>query len=250
MTTLFDLNSSELAILAAAFAIVFTALAYLTFILHRQMEIQKRLIEASLDRTFNSEYDDHRLRLERQIADLNLQLTRNHAQFDEMNHLVIDGQKHINSLADSPIDSQRFLSSLGITQSKIQLDKNLVFVLTPFHPSERRTYSAILEAFSPFGVRVVRGDEEYAAGDILSHIIKQLVEARLVIANVSTRNANVFYEMGIAHALGKDVVMISNTKSEIPFDIASRRIIFYEDQSELIEKLQVELARRIFQPNR
>ncbi|MGV1907475.1 hypothetical protein [Agrobacterium cavarae] len=211
-----------------------------------QISKQDKLSEVIKDRDFHSSYGEERLRLERQIADLNIRLTQSMSNFEKVNHLIIDGQKRVSALSNRLIDPASFLKSLAVDPNELEVDRNLVFVLTPFHPSEQPTYAAIVEALTGFGIRVIRGDEENATGDILSHIIRQMLSARLVIANVNSRNSNVMYELGIAHALGKDVVMIANSDSDLPFDINSRRILFYSDHSELVAKLRYELARKIF----
>ncbi|MBN7777405.1 hypothetical protein JYP49_10790 [Nitratireductor aquimarinus] len=229
---------------------VFMGVLYAIFIGNRifqQMRRNDELNRSTREREFHARYDDSRMMLEREIADLNIRLTKSLERFENVNHLILDGQKRMLSQPTTAIDPNSFLSSLGVSAAGIQLDVKLVFVLTPFHPSEKRTYSAIVEALSEFGIRVVRGDEESAQGDILSHIIRKMLSARLVIANVSTRNPNVMYELGIAHALGKDVVMIANSDAEMPFDVNSRRILFYSNHAELVEKLRRELARQVFQ---
>lgn len=223
---------------------------YIVFILNRIVrgfERNSQLTQAIKEREFHSRYSDERLDIERQIGDLNLQLARSKKQFEDINHLLLSGQQKPFGTSDGAIDSTPFLKSLSLDSSKIKIDKNLVFVLTPFHPSEERTYSAIVEGLSKFGVRVLRGDEMQGQGDILSGILAQMTQARIVIANVSTRNPNVMYELGIAHALGKDVIMIANNGSELPFDVNSRRIVFYKDHSDLVSKLSGEIARRVFE---
>ncbi len=228
---------------------ILMGVVYLVFMgnrIYAQIRRAQYLNSAIEEREFYSKYDDNRLSLERQIADLNIKLTRSFEKFEDVNHLVIDGQKRIRVLSDNALDPDSFLETLSINSRTLEIDRNLVFVLTPFHPSEQRTYSAIVEGLSEFGIRVVRGDEESAKGDVLSHILRQMLKARLVIANINTRNPNVMYELGIAHALGKDVVMISNTDSELPFDVNSRRILFYADHNELVQNLRRELARKMF----
>jgi hypothetical protein len=239
---------SEFSILIISTSVLL-GVAYAIFIANRiflQLVRQERLSESIKDRDFHSSYGEDRLRLERQIADLNIRLTQSMSNFEQVNHLIIDGQKRGSAFSNRLIDPTSFLNSLAVDPNELEIDRNLVFVLTPFHPSEQPTYAAIVEALTGYGIRVIRGDEENAIGDILSHIIRQMLSARLVIANVNSRNSNVMYELGIAHALGKDVVMIANSESDLPFDINSRRILFYSDHSELVAKLRNELARKIF----
>ncbi|MCA2009826.1 nucleoside 2-deoxyribosyltransferase [Tritonibacter mobilis] len=229
---------------------VFLGVMYAIFIgnkIFQQMRRNDELNSSTREREFYARYDGNRMMLERQIADLNIRLTKSLESFEKVNHLILDGQKGVLSQPTTATDPNSFLNSLGVSATGIQLDPKLVFVLTPFHPSEKRTYSAIVKALSEFGIRVVRGDEEAVPGDILTHIIRKMLSARLVIANISTRNPNVMYELGIAHALGKDVVMIANSDAELPFDVNSRRILFYSNHTELVDKLQRELARQVFQ---
>ena len=58
------------------------------------------------------------------------------------------------------------------------------------------------------------------------------------IANISGRNPNVFYELGLAHALGKPVIIVSESLSDIPFDINSSRILAFDDEKDLETKLK------------
>lgn len=225
------------------------ALLYAVFLGVRMARVMSKNAErqmALVDREFASRYGDERLELERKISDLNLQMMRSQRRFEDVNHLMIDGQQRLSGFSPAAINPQRFLSGISLNPNDLKIDKNLVFVLTPFHPSEERTFAAIVEGFKNYGVRVVRGDETSIDGAILTHIIEQIVKARFVVANVSTRNPNVMYELGIAHALGKDVIMISNSKDEMPFDIKSKRILFYRDYDDLVAKLGSEVVRKAF----
>lgn len=225
------------------------ALLYAVFLGRRMIDVMHKNTERKQvlnEREFASRYSDERLDLERKISDLNLQMMRSQQRFEEVNHLVIDGQKRLSEFSSTAINPQRFLNGISLDSNDLKIDKNLVFVLTPFHPSEERTFAAIVEGFKDFGVRVVRGDESSIDGAILTHIIEQIAQARFIVANVSTRNPNVMYELGIAHALGKDVIMISNSMDEMPFDIKSKRILFYRDYDDLVRKLGSEVVRKAF----
>ncbi|MOA36985.1 hypothetical protein D3C78_1585460 [compost metagenome] len=76
------------------------------------------------------------------------------------------------------------------------------------------------------------------SSNILAHIAEQIAKSRLVIANISGRNPNVFYELGLAHALGKPVIIVSESLSDIPFDINSSRILAFDDEKDLEVKLR------------
>ncbi len=51
--------------------------------------------------------------------------------------------------------------------------------------------------------------------------------SRFIIANLTKKNPNVFYELGIAHAIGKEVILITQTMEDVPFDLKALRCIVY-----------------------
>jgi hypothetical protein len=75
----------------------------------------------------------------------------------------------------------------------------------------------------------VRGDDIYGPGVILTDIIRQIEEADVVIAEITPTNANVFYEVGYAHALHKPVVLLAERRTALPFDLHQYRCILYDD---------------------
>ena len=78
-----------------------------------------------------------------------------------------------------------------------------------------------------------------AAGNIMDQVWQGIRGADAVVADITGENPNVFYEIGLAHALGKEVILISQ-KSEAPFDIRSSRRFTY-DSSDL-ESLKTKLV--------
>jgi nucleoside 2-deoxyribosyltransferase len=77
------------------------------------------------------------------------------------------------------------------------------------------------------GVRPVRGDDLFTPTDILEDIWQSINAADFVIADITGRNPNVLYELGIAHALAKPVLILSREAADIPIDLATRRVILY-----------------------
>ena len=81
-----------------------------------------------------------------------------------------------------------------------------------------------------YGYDVVRGDDFYTSGQIMEDITQSIQEAALIIADVTPDNANVFYEVGYAHAIGKHTILLSDKKRErLPFDISGFRTLFYDN---------------------
>ena len=52
--------------------------------------------------------------------------------------------------------------------------------------------------------------------------------AKVLVAELTSRNPNVYYELGIAHALQKPVVLISSNEEDVPFDVRHIRVIYYD----------------------
>ena len=79
------------------------------------------------------------------------------------------------------------------------------------------------------GFEVQRADDVFRPGIILRDILSGLLESDVVIAEISPVNANVFYELGYAHALEKPTVLLARRNGELPFDLSGYRVIFYDD---------------------
>jgi len=181
---------------------------------------------------------DMRASYESQLLRLSQQLQATQERWIDANHLIISSQ---NAQPDAPsagLDQSSFLKSLGVDLSSIKPDRKLVLFLTPFSDEEKRTYSVVRDLCHANGFRCVRGDEEYAeTGDILRHVVTLIAQSRIVIANISSRNPNVFYELGIAHSLAKQTILISRTLDGTPFDVAAKRIVLFDDYADLEDKL-------------
>ena len=110
------------------------------------------------------------------------------------------------------------------------IDEKLVFVLSPFEDPFNTIY---VDHIKPTvkriqGLRCLRADDIYNNQSIIEDIWQYTNEARLLIAELTGKNANVFYETGIAHTIGKDVVLITQSMRDVPFDLRHLRCIVYE----------------------
>ncbi len=79
------------------------------------------------------------------------------------------------------------------------------------------------------GFEVTRIDEVNRPGIIFQDIQKKIEDAKVVIAEITAPNQNVYYEVGYAHALNKPTILLAQRGRELPFDIRSYRVIFYDD---------------------
>jgi nucleoside 2-deoxyribosyltransferase len=94
-------------------------------------------------------------------------------------------------------------------------------------------------------MRSGRADNRWDHPAIIQDVVALIDQAAIVICDCSGKNANVFYEMGIAHALGKEVIIITQNPTDIPFDIAHLRHIRYLGNDQGIEQLEADLTVRI-----
>lgn len=122
--------------------------------------------------------------------------------------------------------------------------KPFVFVLMPFAPEFGDIYElGIKAACTTCGMHCERVDEQIYEGTILDRIYNQIAKADVVVADMTGRNPNVFYETGYAHALGKRVILLTRTPDDIPFDMKHYPHIIYQGR---IMLLREHLERRLF----
>lgn len=121
--------------------------------------------------------------------------------------------------------------------------KPFVFVLMPLSPEFEDVYRlGILQACEAAGAYGERVDEQIFDESILRRIYNQIAKADLIVADVSGKNSNVFYETGYAHALGKTVILLTRDVNDIPFDLKHYPHIVYGGRLVTLVK---ELERRI-----
>lgn len=109
------------------------------------------------------------------------------------------------------------------------VDPNLAFVLMPFKSPFDSYYDEIIRpAAKAAGLEVRKADEIYGTGPIIHDIWNQIWAASVVIADVTEKNPNVNYELGICHALGVPTVIITQDLADVPFDYQHRRCIKYD----------------------
>lgn len=120
------------------------------------------------------------------------------------------------------------------------LPKPFVFVLIPFDKAFDDIYKfGIKGAADDVGAYAEKLDEQIFSEGMLDRIFNQISKADVVVADMTGKNANVFYEVGYAHALGKIVILLTKNSDDIPFDLKHRRHIVYSGS---IDTLRQELA--------
>jgi hypothetical protein len=103
------------------------------------------------------------------------------------------------------------------------------FVISPFGDGFDEYYDKIYRpAIERTGLQAIRADEVYGTGAVIDDIFKQIRSATLVLCDVTGRNPNVNYELGVAHAFAKPAVIVTQSVSDVPFDYKHLRAITYD----------------------
>jgi hypothetical protein len=103
------------------------------------------------------------------------------------------------------------------------------FVMMPFGPWFDRYYQEIyIPAIKEAGFEPVRADELFTTGSVVEQIWEQIEKGKLLLADLSGKNPNVFYELGLAHAARKPVVFTAAQVDDVPFDLRHLRVIIYD----------------------
>jgi hypothetical protein len=84
------------------------------------------------------------------------------------------------------------------------------------------------------GIIIKRADDRFAPEPFMEKVWTDICAARLVLADCTNRNPNVFYEIGLAHAIGKKVVLLTRSRADIPSDLLSREFLEYGDEPDKV----------------
>lgn len=122
-----------------------------------------------------------------------------------------------------------------------------VFMLMPFGDQAINEFyeDHIKKVINELDMICVRADDIFNNKSIIDDIWRNINESKMIIADLTNRNPNVFYEVGIAHTLGKQVILISQAESDIPFDLRHIRTIFYTNTTRGAAEFEIKLKETI-----
>ena len=103
------------------------------------------------------------------------------------------------------------------------------FVMMPLGLWFDRYYQEIyVPAIKDAGFEPVRADELFSTGSVVEQIWEQIIKATILLADLTGKNPDVFYELGLSHAAKKPVIFAASNVEDVPFDLRHLRVIIYE----------------------
>lgn len=152
----------------------------------------------------------------------NLELFVNGVKVAATTYRFNRGQLSLLLQSNGPVSASNF---------RVKGQQAVCFVVMQFTDEYNSLYSEVIRpTCEEFKYKVVRADDFYTSGLIIEDITRSIKESTLVIADVTPNNANVFYEVGFAHGIGKPTILLSDRKREkLPFDISGFRTLFYDN---------------------
>lgn len=214
----------------------------LSYFIHRTMNSSKKETY-KLDKLIR--YSKKREELEEEISLLTRELMHSDlSEYLNVNRLVFEGQNIIGN--SKSINYKVFLKQFGLLNDNIEIRKNSAVFLTPFTEEGEHLFRDCQKILSNVDIFLQRTDNYVEKEDIMMNIVSLIVQSEIVIVNINGRNPNVYYELGIAHAIGKPTILLSETKFEsddIAFDLRQKRIIMYSSMQDLEQQLLYQISR-------
>jgi hypothetical protein len=122
------------------------------------------------------------------------------------------------------------------------------FVVMPFEDEDLQiVYEDYVKPALVDGCNLLceRGDDVFGSDVIMDDILKSIENADVVLADLTGKNANVFYEVGICHTLRKQVILLAQSADDVPFDLRHRRVLIYDYSPRGCKRLESKLKERM-----
>ncbi|WP_321502867.1 hypothetical protein [Breoghania sp.] len=196
------------------------------------------------DVTIEYSYDPHILPISVDwLATRSVELQMHDWEFSRTHWAVKDVDLYeILIRAMNPNLNQATVFSLG---DRSTIDPRQLSAMMPFHPSFSAVYEAIRRAGERVGMNVNRADDIWEHTHIIQDIASLISRSRIIIGDCTGKNPNVFYEIGIAHAIGREVILLAQHQDDVPFDLRHLRYIHYLNNGEGLQRLEQALYERV-----
>lgn len=125
------------------------------------------------------------------------------------------------------------------------IDTSLVTAMMPFRPDFDDVREAMRRACVNTGRTLKAADDIWESSVLIQDVISLIATSCMVIVDFTGKNPNVFYETGVAHALGKEVIPITQSLDDVPFDLKHHRVLRYDNNADGRDQLQAKLEERM-----
>lgn len=151
-------------------------------------------------------------------------------------HFSVDGVRVLATVLDAPLSGGQIgLYAWGerpvhFSDASYARRSGKAFVVMQFTTPYQELYAEVIKPVAKdFDLEAYHAGEVYGPGIVLQDIVQGIVDAQVVIAEITPANQNVFYELGYAHALGKPTILLAERGKTLPFDITGYRCVFYDN---------------------
>jgi len=150
--------------------------------------------------------------------------------------LQVDGVQVLEHVLETPLPQGQFGlfawggTSVEFTKISVSEEPGTVFVVMQFSDPYQDLYTDVISrVIKDYNLRAYHAGEVFGPGVILDDIVRGIIDAKIIIAEITPPNQNVFYELGYAHALKKPTILLAERGKQLPFDISGYRCLFYEN---------------------
>jgi hypothetical protein len=154
--------------------------------------------------------------------------------------LDIDGVQVARTILPAPMNEARqvgafCLSEHDVVVSDFRTDalRPKAFIVMQFSSPYNEVYSHVIKTVcQDLSVDAIRADEIYGPGIIIKDVIDRISESQVIIADISSENPNVYFEVGYALAMRKPIILLAQRRASgtpLPFDLSAFRVLFYDD---------------------
>lgn len=193
------------------------------------------------------EYSKKRKEIDEEIAHLTRSLMKTDVgQFVDLNRLAFSGQ--LSSIYSDAVNYDKFLERFGIHGGEATVKLGTAAFLSPFNEDGDRLFRSCQNILGKINIFLRRTDNVVNKDDILMNIVHLIVQSEIILVNLNERNMNVYYELGIAHAIGKPTILLAQTEfsnndlKRVGFDIDHKYIIPYSNEDTLEKELIIQIG--------
>jgi hypothetical protein len=144
--------------------------------------------------------------------------------------IMIEEKMELSAFRLMPKDVVKIMGFHPVFSHRVfEPEEDSCFYLGPFSEPFNSIYAEhIVPTFKRKKFTIRRADEIFSTDVIIEDVWAGINSASIVVADVSGKNPNVMYEVGLAHTIGKPVLMISQSADDLPFDLSHRRCVIYD----------------------